>query len=290
MTSVSNSDLWSGWALYRTQERDEIQSSVADIKKNIVRCTETILAHTPKPAEKGNVWQSRATLRAKVAAAPRLTPAQERDAALVLQRKREDEQREENRKAQEQRRTPNILYPELGGMHWVQDHGKRYALEAGKAQIAARAAAAAAEEAAKTPLAVAQKEIATLETSLKKLNDRLSKVDCDIAHFQLRAGEDAATEAWRINGYRKSDEPPHIVAAQKRWDAEMDAKLDTSLPLRGNPQFGKTTWSWRPGHEPDAPVAQQKPFSWEEIYETSEEAITEEEDEAEDPDDYDCRY
>jgi len=286
MTFVSNNDSWAEWALYRQKERDEITSSVADIKKNVDRCNEIIASHKPKPAQAGNAWQSKSTLRVKASAAIKLTPAQERDAALVLQRKQEGEQREENRKASAQGRKPNILYPELGGLHWVQDHGKRSALEAGMAQNVARASAAAAEEANKTPLAVAQKELVYLENSLKRFTDRLSKVDVDIAHFQQRASEDAASIAWRQSGMRGCDAPPHITAAQKRWDAEMDAKLDTSLPLRGNPLFGKSAWSWRVGHEPDAPVA-VKPFSWEDIYETSDD---EEENDAviteEDVDDY----
>lgn len=282
-------DHWSEWTNFRQQERGDILKSVADIKLRVDRCNEVIDAHTPKPVQ-GNAWQSRSLLRSKPASV-KLTPAQERDAALITQRRCEDEQREENRKAQAQGRTPDILYPEIGSIRWVQDHSKRAALEAGMAQNAAARAAAAAEAARKTPLAVAQKDLIQLEGSLKKLTDRLTKVDCDIAHFQLRAREDIESQEWRLGGFR-GPTPAHIVAAQKRWDSEMDATLDTSLPLRGNPAFGKITRSWRAGHEPGAiaPVVVST-FTWEDIYMPSSDEEDDEEDEkeivAENPEEYD---
>lgn len=291
MTTIQNP--WSEWTAFRQQERDEILRSVADIKLRVDHCNEVIDAHKPKPVQ-GNAWQSRSMLRTKPATAT-LTPAQERDAALVVQRKREDEQREENRKAQAQGRTPNILYPDLGAIRWVQDHSKRAALDAGMAQNAAARAAADADAARKTPLAVAKKNLLLLEGSLKKLTDRLTKVDCDIAHFLLRAREDIEAHAWRQSGFR-GQTPAHIDAAQKRWDAEMNAKLDTSLPLRGNPAFGKITRAWRPGHQPDAPaIPHTHFFTWEDIYVPSSDDEEDEDDEkekekeiaAENPEEYD---
>jgi hypothetical protein len=159
------------------------------------------------------------------------------------------------------------------------------------AQNAAARAAAEAEAARKTPLAIAQKDLIQLEGALKKLTDRLTKVDCDIAHFQMRAREETESQAWRLGGFR-GETPAYIVAAQKRWDAEMDAKLDTSLPLRGNPAFGKITRSWRPGHEPDAPApVVVSTFTWEDIYVPSSDEEEDEEDEkdvpAENPEEYD---
>jgi len=276
MTSVINNP-WKEWTIFREQERDEILSQVADINKGIERCNEVILAHKPKPATQGNAWQSKTMLRAK-ASTPKLTPAQERDAALVLRRKQEEEQRDENRKAQTQGRKPDVLYPELGGLQWIQGHGKRAAMDAGLAQNAARIAASAAEIAAKTPLVVAQKELVSLENSLKKFNERLSKVDCDISHFTQQSRNIYEGEAWSKSGF-KGDTPAYIIDAQKRWDADMDSKLDTSLPLRGNPAFGTIVRSWRPGHEPNAVVSDKQPFSWEDFYSSEDE--DEEEDELE---------
>lgn len=275
MTSViSNS--WPEWTIFRQEERDELLSKIADLNKGIDRCNEVILAHKPKPATQ-NAWQSKSILRAKTVA-PKLTPAQERDAALVLQRKREDEQREENRRAQAQGRKAEILYPELGGLQWIQGLGQRAAMEAGLAQNAARIAASAAEIAAKTPLIVAQKELVVLEDSLKKLNDRLSKVNGDITLFTQRIKENEEGAEWSKGGFRGTV-PAYIVDAQKRWDTDMDSKLDTSLPLRGNPAFGTIVRSWRPGHEPNAPVVSDKqPFSWEDLYSSEDE---DEEDELE---------
>lgn len=291
MTTIH--DNWSEWTNFRQQERGDILQSVADIKLRVDRCNEVIDAHTPKHTNTHtNAWQSRSLLRSKPAPV-KLTPAQERDAALIIQRKCEDEQREENRKAQAQGRTPHILYPEIGSIRWVQDHSKRAALEAGMAQNAAARAVAAAEAARKTPLAVAQKDLIQLEGSLKKLNDRLTKVDSDIAHFQLRAREETESQAWRLGGFR-GQTPAHIVAAQKRWDSEMDAKLDTSLPLRGNPAFGKIVREWRAGHEPGATVpVVPTTFTWEDIYMPSSDEEDDEEDEkekeivAENPEEYD---
>jgi hypothetical protein len=280
MTSVISS--WPEWTLFRQEERDDILSKVAHINKGIDRCNEVILAHKPKPATQ-NAWQSKSILRAK-SSAPKLTPAQERDAALVLQRKREDEQREENRRAQAQGRKPEVLYPELGGLQWIQGLGQRAAMEAGLAQNSARIAASAAEIAAKTPLIVAQKELATLEESLKKFTERLSKVNGDIALFTLRIKENEEGDVWSKGGFQ-GNVPAYIVDSQKRWNADMDSTLDTSLPLRGNPAFGTIVKSWRQGHEPDAPiVSDKKPFSWEDLYSSEDEE--EEEDEEDESDEY----
>jgi hypothetical protein len=285
MTSVINNP-WPEWTLFRKQERDAILSQVADINKGIDRCNETILAHKPKPAPQGNAWQSKTMLRAK-ASTTKLTPAQERDAALVLRRKQEEEQREENRKAQAQGRIPDVLYPELGGLRWIQEHGKRAAMEAGLSQNASRIAASAAEIATKTPLVVAQKELVSLENSLKKLNDRLSKVDCDISHFTKQTRDICEGEEWSKNGF-KGDTPAYIRDAQKRWNADIDSKLDTSLPLLGHPAFGTITKSWRPGHQPgEVVVPVVKPFSWEDLYSSDEEDEDDDPSQDESEDEYD---
>ena len=275
MTSVI-SDSWPEWTIFRQEERGELLSKIADLNKEIDRCNEIILAHKPKPATQ-NAWQSKTILRAKTVAPTRLTPAQERDAALILQRKHEEEQREENRRAQAQGRKPEILYPELGGLQWIQGLGQRAAMEAGLAQNAARMAVSVSEIAAKNPMIIAQKELVVLEDSRKKLTDRLSKVDGDIDLFTRRIKEIEEGDVWSRGGFRGSV-PEYIHDAQKRWNVHIDSLLDTSLPLRSNPVFGMITRSWRPGHEPNAePV--QKQFSWDIRYED------EDEDEDEDQDD-----
>jgi hypothetical protein len=245
-------------------QRDEIRSTIADIDAKITHYNTVIQAHMPKietQAPAVNPWR----IRARTQATPtKLTPAQERDAALVLQRKREDEQREENRKALAQGRTPVILYGEYSG-RWVQDQSKRSALEAGIAQAAAAAAEEAARIAAKNPLAVAKREIVGLEESRKKESEMLLKVEADIAHFQRRMQEDDESEAWRISGFR-SNTPTHIQEAQKRWMAEINATLDTCLPLRAHPLFGKVATTLREGFVPHATIKNmKKTLTWEQI-------------------------
>lgn len=276
MTSINDS--WPEWTVFRQLERDELSLRIADINKDIERCNQIIAEHKPKQIQNQNqnAWQSRSMLRAKNAPV-KLTPAQERDAALVIQRKQEEEQREENRRAQAQGRKPVVLYPQLGSLQWIQEHGKRAAMEAGLAQNAARIASAAAEESNRTTLAVSIKELARLEAVVKPLTERLHKVESDISLFTLRVQENIEGCEWSSRGYT-GNTPAYIRDAQTRWNSEIDSTLDTSLPLRGHTDFGKITKSWRPGHQPGS--ATPKPtFSWDDLYESETESEDNDEDE-----------
>lgn len=240
------------WIQFRQEERDDLMPQIAALKKKIDDYTAAL---APKPVAATNAWQPKSMLRTKNIVSA-LTPAQERDAALILQRKREDEQREENRKARAQGRTPTILYPELGSLQWIEHADKR-------------AANAAGMRLAQTSLSVApppdlRKELAAVEIQHSKLTQRLAKVDADIVAFQASIRDDIASAQWKASGF-KGPAPAHIQAAQARWMAELTAGLDTALPLRGHSSWGKAACVWIGGDRPAVPVI-KKVFSWEDIY------------------------
>jgi len=253
-----------GWIQFRQEERDDIIPQIAVLQKKI---DYYIAALAPKPAPAAtNAWQSKDKLRTKNTIAV-ITPAQERDAALILQRKREDEQREENRKARGQGRTPTILYPELGSLRWIEHADKRAANAAGQRLAQMNLTTA--------PLPDMRKELAAVEAAHSKLTQRLAKVDADIVAFQASIRDDYASAEWKASGF-KGPVPAHIQAAQARWLAELTAGLDTALPLRGHSSWGKTARVWIGGERPAVTI--KRVFSWEDIYVPSD---SEAEDEAE---------
>jgi hypothetical protein len=254
-----------GWIQFRQEERDDLMPQIAALQKKIHDYTAAL---APKPVAATNAWQPKSMLRTKNMVSA-LTPAQERDAALILQRKREDEQREENRKARGQGRTPTILYPELGSLQWIEHADKR-------------AANAAGMRLAQTSLSVApppdlRKELAAVEMQHSKLTQRLAKVDADIVAFQASIRDDIASAQWKASGF-KGPVPAHIQAAQARWMAELSAGLDTALPLRGHSSWGKAASVWIGGERPAVPV--KKVFSWEDIYVPSDSDEEDEDEEA----------
>lgn len=252
-----------GWIQFRQEERDDLMPQIAALQKKIDDYTAAL---APKKAAT-NAWQPKTMMRTKNIVSA-LTPAQERDAALILQRKREDEQREENRKARGQGRTPTILYPELGSLQWIEHADKRAANAAGM-RLAQMSIASA-------PITDIHKELTAVEMQHSKLTQRLAKVDADIVAFQASIRDDLASAQWKASGF-KGPVPAHIQAAQARWMAELTAGLDTALPLRGHSSWGKAASVWIGGERLPVPV--KKVFSWEDIYVPSD---SEEEDEEED--------
>ena len=148
--------------------------------------------------------------KARIPVAKMLSAQQQYEADLIVARKREAEQRDENQRAKKEGRKPTILYPVV--------------------------------EQTVSPKDAVKKELESRIQALQKLEVRLTSAEAVLAKAAKLIRDEDEREAWAESNYT-IPMPKGMVELCARWAAEANARCDTVIPLSGDP------WYRRPGHE-----------------------------------------